>query len=256
MQTHKHFTVFESGNHIINYTFNPQFATIGSVLNKVSSDMILSEPMLTHNCNINLVKERGGKLTNNIINEIFKIDGEEIEAFCNKNNAVPMITTRSVKVSKDRYPIVNTGWHCDNVPSFAYKQSHQPDILNINTQCFNYACTISDTDNGTSNTEFIISPFICNIDVSCGVWNSITDNIKLQEKTIKTTFSADGHIIKFGAATLHRSTPAHTSGSRFWFRMELISKDNIKGNGNGKICSYYDMRDSLSMKFSRNIKET
>lgn len=232
------------GNHIIDHTFIPEITKISSVSHKESTDTILSEPLLIGQFTINKAKEHGGYLTNKIIDEIFKIDGEKINEFCDKYKRIMVVSTRSVEMDKGFSPI-STFWHCDGFRKFQYRgTSLQPDIKNTNHKAFHYACTISNTDNGTSNTEFITSTLICKIYIGEGVWNSLGDYISKQEKQIETIHGKDGDILKFAMDTIHRATPAHTNGCRYLFRMQSIYKNDLEER-DSKVIMYSDISERV-----------
>lgn len=179
----------------------------------VDTSIIHNEPML-FSASIDFAESVGGPLTRSILNKIKELEMSEILNYCNENKAWPVIDTRSHMLMKGQYPAI-PGWHCDAYPRFS---SGQPNLNLANPKCFHYVVTISDKENGVSNTVFANAPIEIDVDNE-RVWGSVHEQV--EKSKINTIKSNDGEIIKFYQNTLHRAEETHTNGWRWFFRLAM-----------------------------------
>jgi hypothetical protein len=231
------------------YTFTPNLCKIGSINGKESTETILSEPMLVGSFTIDEVRTFGGQLTNKILNRIFDIDGDKIYSFCEENSFIPVVTTRSFEFNIGYEP-TGQGWHLDGIPkTYKHNNMYYPSLKAYNKNTFHYNCFVSDQDNGVSNTEFVITPCSLNIEIHYDIFWEMNNKINklVSNKSIDTVFNKDGDINRFSIETIHRGSPAHTNGSRYFFRMSLIKSEFIRSKNIIRL--YSDMSEKFKSKY-------
>ncbi len=200
------------------FSFRSRIEQVGVIDPVADRDVIHAEPML-FGASPAFAREAGGPLTRTVLTAL---DAElrGAAAYCAATGQHLVIDTRTHMLMPGFTPAI-PGWHCDAYPRGAYAE--QPHLSGGNPDNFHFVAFVSDQGGGVSRTEFLQSGrthVATGID-SEHVWQSVHRGLTLPGPTLT---QADGQILRFWQATLHRAKPAHAKGWRWWFRASVFYK--------------------------------
>lgn len=199
------------------FEFVSRIQEVGRVDPLADRDTIHAEPML-FGASPAFAAEAGGPLTRLVLHAL----SDELvgaSAYCRGTGQHLVIDTRSHMLMPGFYPAI-PGWHCDAYPRGAYGE--QPSLTGGNPDNFHFVAFVSDQADGVSRTEFVQSGYKTRCKFGDEhVWSSV--HRQVGALTPKLT-QVDGQILRFWQATLHRASPAHAKGWRWWFRASVFYK--------------------------------
>lgn len=209
------------------YKFTPESETLAQVRKQYSANEVTNE-IGVYAASPDKVKSVCGPIANSILNSV----PSEWYEKCKDLGMLPNIDVRIHRLNKGEYPAV-PGWHCDG----ALRETFfgQPDLNRVRIRD-TILCIVSTGDDGVSNPEIATEEISIDVpdDVSQSndfvLWKHVHNNMpkEFSKETLK-----DGQITLMSCNTLHRVMPAHTRGSRLFFRMSMWHNDYL-GDG-GKI---------------------
>ncbi len=191
----------------------------------ITQKQIHNEPML-FSTDIDFARNNSGPITNNLLDGLFSFTAfkdiqEEIkydsESF---KDLTWVIDTRCHMLMKGMYPAI-PGWHCDDVPR-SPASNNQPDLRRINEKVRHICVTLSDYEQGVSNTEYLNQHMAIVVDTT-SVWDSVNKAVN-EDRYRMSFFAEDGQFILFDQLNLHRASPAIHNGWRYFFRMSLTHR--------------------------------
>lgn len=193
------------------HTFHSEISTIlYNHHTKWDTDIIESTPML-FSASPTFARLNGAELTNFVLDQI----QGEIESSFTPTHPYVVIDTKVMLLMKGQYPAI-PGWHCDKNPRSTNTNQPDPSKASKDGKC--WTVTFSSHENGVSNTEFLVSHVTLHYDPK-KVWGTINQQVEKTFYDPKAFIKArDGQIIRFDERTLHRATPAHNAGWRWFFR--------------------------------------
>lgn len=198
------------------FCFRPEWAKVASLQGTVSKEMIAEEPML-YSASPHFAESYGGPLTRAALSKLTGREMERIAEYSAQTGAHAVIDTRSHMLMPGQYPAI-PGWHCDAYPR-GPGGSGQPDLRLGDATRFHYVVTVSDQLGGVSNTTFLQElEFTCMVDPE-RVWGSVHDALESRGRNV--VLMPDGQLIRFRQEQLHRATPAHAKGWRWFFRLSM-----------------------------------
>lgn len=209
------------------HTFKPNFTILSNTQKQYSVDELTNE-VGVYAASPEKVKEVCGPVANKILNSV----PETWFQRCKDLHMYPNIDVRIHRLNKGEYPAV-PGWHCDGALRETY--FGQPDLERIKIRD-TILCIVSTGDKGISNPEVAMDEISISIPDNISttndfvLWKYVHNAMP---KNVKKTIIPDGQVTLMSCDTLHRVMPAHTRGTRLFFRMSMWHNDYL-GNG-GKI---------------------
>ena len=201
------------------HQFVPNVHTVGRVAPVASASELANEPMVW-GADLEFARANGGPLTHSVLDAM---ESEmplirSIEAL----GRYAVVDTESQFLLPDQYPSI-PGWHCDSVPEFGEDNPcvGQPDLSQIDEDGIHYTASIAEHPGGVSQTSFAAQSVNIEYDMD-HVWDSVGK--QAERKLLQRQTMADGDIVRFDQNTLHKSTPCHQKGLRFWLRLSLYHK--------------------------------
>lgn len=134
-----------------------------------------------------------------------------------------VIDVRIHMLHPQQYPAV-PGWHCDHVPRGGY--SGQPNFGLCSNQAFHLQLSLSDSQVGVSNTEFVMQPIkVCLQDP-----DHVYRELHREMERIKplTERMPDGRFIWYNQRSIQRASPAVRRGVRLFMRYSMVEHPVIQ----------------------------
>jgi hypothetical protein len=199
------------------YLFPATARKVGTVWSLYTTDQIHKEPAL-FSADLPYALQNGGLITHKILNELMKIPSVQNAASGDLPGHHVIIDTRIHELQMGEYPAI-PGWHTDFVERSA-STNMQPDYRLITPSVKTYIVNISDHAGGVSNTEYLQDAISLNIPTE-NVYMNLDEQIrgKLSVRKAKVT---DGDILQMDQLSLHRATPAHSAGMRYFLRLGIL----------------------------------
>lgn len=199
------------------YFFPATARKVGMVWSLFTADQIRKEPAL-FSADLPYALQNGGPITHAVLNELMKIPSVQNAANGDLPGHHVIIDTRIHELQMGEYPAI-PGLHTDFVERSA-STNMQPDYRLITPSVKTYIVNLSDHVGGVSNTEYIKDAISLNIPTE-NVYMNLDEQIrgKLNVQSAKVT---DGDILQMDQLSLHRATPAHTAGMRYFLRLGIL----------------------------------
>jgi hypothetical protein len=199
------------------YHFPPSAKIVGKVWGLYKTAQIRQEPAL-FSVDIPFAFKHGGPITRKILDELIQIPSVR-NAF---NGDLPghhiIIDTRIHELQIGEYPAI-PGWHTDFVERTA-STNMQPDYRSITDSVKIYVVNISDHEKGVSNTEYLQDSIKLNIPLE-NIYMKIDEQIR-ERLSLRKAKVSDGDILQMDQHSLHRVTPTHSPGMRYFFRLSIL----------------------------------
>lgn len=204
------------------YHFNPSLQQVGEFDAIASIEQIAAETGM-FSASPNFVRDNGGPLTNQILDQIPADWFEESKEL----GLYPNIDVRVHRLYKDDFPAV-PGWHCDGEYRKTYHSQPELDKVPLHRHIVG---TVSTGTQGVSLTQFVTDDVSVEVDEEngVGIWEQVHNHI---DATVPTIIEAeDGKLYDFGSMTLHRCMPAKERGWRLFLRASMWHKPYLQGEG-------------------------
>lgn len=197
------------------------FPATGHVVGKISgvfpASALATEPMLFAS-DFDFAMHHGGPITQYVLTELLKQPYVQKAVEGKIPGHTIIIDTRVHRLEVGEEPAI-PGWHTD----FAERTeaSHfQPDYTRITPTVKTYVINISDHEGGVSNTEYMTEPTTLQLPKK-GVYQAVDRQLNEDKITARAKL-VDGEIIEMDQLSLHRGTPSHQAGQRYFMRFAIL----------------------------------
>lgn len=209
----------ENPKHTIEISGRPPIRSsvdfFGTFMPWASVGQIAGEPRLVGCLGLNRAAEKGGPLTNTII------DALPADAWSCPPELFPVIDTRCQRLMPGQFGAI-PGWHCDDWPRPSY--DGQPNPLKVNHAARHYTGII-DTEGGSlAPTEYVRGDVSIVLWPEEPVWRQVHRRVEELGGEVRRVLHSPGAIARMDWQGIHRATPATKRGWRFWFRLSFAHR--------------------------------